>query len=222
LNVSNAVVGYLNRIKDGILAHFDVLDTFIYDESLDFRGRASQYLARESVFQKLEGETPKDWVFIIWNRGSISESGLNNRVQEIQYESPDAGYPGHADSTVLYRLASIDIELKIVTNNISIAEYIEEYLYVLVGELATFDADYGEYGIWKCAATPAKTTSFEKEDINELGPVIGVGLSTALEFPVLLPAKKGNLILEINEKLWFPEIENIRNAQLVRENTIEP
>ena len=142
MNVSVAITGFLNHIKEETLNHFDILDIFVYDENLDFRGRASQYISREGIFQQIEGGTPNDWIFIIWNRGSLMTNDTShNRIVSVTLDSANLG---EIDSDVIMRMAKVDIELKIVTNNIDIAENIEEWLHVLSGESVSFEADYGE------------------------------------------------------------------------------
>lgn len=200
MNTSKAIIGLLDKIRTTTLQHFEVLDAYIYDETLDFRGRASQYIARQDVFQQLEGKPPKNWVFMIWNRSSLMNSNYNNRPMEITIDSTGVGT--HADSTTNMRMASLDIELKIVTNNIEIAETIEEHLYVNTGEFVVFEADYGEHGIITCSAQPDTTTSFEKEDIQEVGPVIGIGTTININYPVIMPTKIAPVIETIDYRLW--------------------
>lgn len=200
MNVSYAVKGILEKVRTETLKHFDVLDIYIYDETLDFRGRASQWIAREGVFQQFEGEMAKDWIFIIWNRSSLQKSNYQNRPMEVSANMTDPN--GYADSRTTMRMASLDVEFKIVTNNIGIAEQIEEHLYVNTGELTTFDADYAELGIMKCSAQPDSTTTFEKEDLNELGPVNSVGLQLNINFPVIMPMEMAYIIKEIDYTLY--------------------
>jgi len=201
MNVSSAVVGYLDYMKDVILESFDILDTYVYDENLDFRGRASQFIAREGVFQKLEGEQPKDWVFIIWNRGSlVTNDTSHNRVMKISVGTVNKNL---VDSESVMRMAKLDVEMKIVTNNIDIAERIEEWLHVLSGETVTFEADYGsELGVMKCSVDADTTTSFEKEDLAEVGSTMSIGLQATISFPVILGVRKANIIKHIHNRLW--------------------
>ena len=201
MNISAAIVAFLDTIKDTTLKHFDVIDTYVYDESLDFRGRASQFIARESVFQKEEGEPPKNWVFIIWNRGNLMPSNYNNRPYVLTMDSTKTDAP-HADSIATMRWASMDIELKIVTNNMEIGETIEEHLYVNSAEFTTFVVDLGANGLIDCSAQPEKTNTFEKEDIQEVGSVIGIGLSVNINFPVIMPEEMTPVIETIDYKLW--------------------
>jgi len=220
MNVSSAILGLLDFIKDDLLQKFEVVDTFIYDENLDFRGRASQYISRTGIFQRAEGETPKDWILLIWNRSSINDSNYNNRPYAVtaRFDNltslDEEDYP---NSTALTRLASIDVEIKMTTNNINIAERLEEYFYVKSGEMIDFEADYGDIGLVRCSAQPSRTTTFEKEDMNELGPVIAVGLTVNLNFPVVLDFELAPVIENINERLWV----SLENPVLIEENSIE-
>lgn len=200
MNTSSAIKGILDKVRIETLKHFEVLDIYIYDENLDFRGRASQWIAREGVFQQYEGQMAKDWIFIIWNRSSLQKSNYQNRPMEITASLNDPD--GHVNSRTTVRMASLDVEFKIVTNNIGIAEQIEEHLYVNTGELTTFKADYGELGIMNCSAQPDSTTSFEKEDLNETGPVNSIGLQLNINFPVIMPMEMANVIKEIDYTLY--------------------
>lgn len=217
MNTSRAIIGLLDTVRNTTLKHFDVLDTYIYDESLDFRGRASQYIAREDVFQQLEGTPPKDWIFIIWNRSSLMSSNYNNRPLGITVNSLDNDAP-HADSTTNMRMASLDVEMKIVTNNIEIAETIEEHLYVNTGEFVVYEADYGSLGKITCSAQPDTDTSWEKEDINEVGPVIGIGITININFPVIMPPEIASVIESIDYRLWAGVIN--KHPDLVEEKII--
>lgn len=202
MNVSAAILGYLNFIKDQTLSHFDILDVFVFDESLDFRGRASQYIAREGVFQKEEGTPPKDWIFIIWNRGSLSTNDTShNRVLNVTL--PEISGGEYIDSISTMRMATLSLELKIVTNNIELAEEIEEWLHVLSGELVSFEADYGEpFGIINCSSQAETSTTFEKEDINEVGSTMAIGLQADISFPIILAPKKAKIIKHIHSKIY--------------------
>ncbi len=219
MNVSSVIIGLLDKLRNDTLKHFTVMDTYIYDETLDFRGRASQWLAREGIFQREEGETPKDWVFIIWNRGSLSPSNYNNKPSRVTVNTTPLAMD-YADAETTMRMASLDIGIKVVTNNMSIAETIEEHLYVNTGEFEVFDADYGDpIGVIKCSAQPNTTTSFEKEDLASLGPVIGIGLSLNLNFPVIMPLEIGSVIKEIDYKLWQgipPEGTGLIKSELIQ------
>ena len=201
MNVSAAILGFLNHVKDVTLEPFEILDVFVYDENLDFRGRASQYIAREGIFQKLEGRPPKDWIFIIWNRGSLStNSSSHNRILDVSLGIND---PDVIDAEVRMRMAMIDVELKIVTNNIDIAENIEEWLHVMSGELLTFDADYGDpLGIMDCSIDADTTTTFEKEDLNEVGSLMSVGITGVISFPIFLKPKQASIIEHIHNKIY--------------------
>ena len=210
-------MGLLDHLKETTLQYFEVLDTYIYDETLDFRGRASQWVAREGIFEFAEGEVPKDWVFIIWNRSSLQEANWNNRPMQVTANFEDPSTSDQANATTNMRMASLDVEIKIVTNNIGIAEQIEEHLYVNTGEFLVFDADYGENGIFNLSAQPSTTTTFEKEDLVELGPVMAVGLQVNINFPVIMPLKQASVIEIINYKLWQYPVET---PSLIREETI--
>lgn len=218
MNVSYVIQGLLDKVRTETLSHFTVLDSYIYDENLDFRGRASQWLAREGIFQKYEGEIPNDWVFIIWNRSSIQNSNYNNRPMQMKVATPNSP-DGKADAISTYRSASINVGFKIVTNNMNIAETIEEHLYVNTGELTTFAASYEVFGVdVECSASPDTTTTFEKEDLNELGPVIGVGVDIVVEFPVIMPVDPIHRINIINEKIWgYP----LNEPKLMHEEVID-
>lgn len=207
-NTEAAIVGLLDKVRLSTLEHFTVLDTYIYDEGLDFRGRASQFITREGIFQQLEGKPSNDWVFIIWNRSSLQNSNYNNRPIEISANFEDPDGPNRANSTANMRMASLDIEFKIVTNNMSIAESIEEHLYVNTGEFLVYEADYGDLGIFTLGAMPGTNTSFEKEDLGENGPVIGIGLTVNIEFPVIMPFNMSSVIETINYKLWQYPLDN--------------
>ena len=201
MNVSKAITGFLYHIKDNTLSHFDLLDVFVYDEGLDFRGRASQYIAREGIFQQIEGQTPNDWAFIIWNRGGLTSNDTShNRILEVSLGQVDRDI---IDSTVTMRMAKVDVEIKIVTNNIELAENIEEWLHVLSGETVVFTADYGTpFDDMECSAEPDASTSFDKEDLNEVGSVISIGLSSTISFPVFLDPKQASIIKFIHNKIY--------------------
>jgi len=201
MNVSSAIIGYLNHIRLETLSEFTILDNYIYDESLDFRGRASQFIAREDVFQKLEGKAPKDWIFIIWNRGSlITNDTSHNRPLRVTVGTID---PKKIDSECKVRMGKIDVEMKIVTNNIEIAERIEEWLHVLAGESVVYEADYGtELGVMKCSIDSEASTSFEKEDLAEVGSTISIGLQATISFPVIIGLKKADIIEHIHNNIW--------------------
>lgn len=201
MNVSKAISGFLSHIKDNTLSHFDLLDVFVYDEGLDFRGRASQYIAREGVFQQMEGSSPNDWVFIIWNRsGLTSNDTSHNRILEVTIGQID---PNIIDTSVTMRMAKVDVEIKVVTNNIELAENIEEWLHVLNGETIAFSADYGApFDVMECSAEADSTTSFDKEDLNEVGSVISIGLSSTISFPVFLDPKQAKIIKHIHNKIY--------------------
>jgi len=201
MNTSCAILGLLDKVRTTTLKHFQVLDTYIYDENLDFRGRASQYYAREGVFSQIEGVPPNDWIFIIWNRSSISASNFNNRPISATANSFGLN-SGNPDSKTTFRMASLDVGFKIVTNNIEISETIEEHLYVNAGEFVVFEADYGSLGTFTCSSQSDKTVSWDKEDINEVGPVMGVGIYLNINYPVIMPAEISPFIGSINSRLW--------------------
>jgi hypothetical protein len=201
MHVSSAITGFLNYVKDVTLDHFEIIDIFVYDENLDFRGRASQFIAREGIFQKFEGEDPKDWIFIIWNRGSLQPNDTSHsRIMDVTMGLNDSDV---IDSEVRMRMVKLDIELKIVTNNIDIAETLEEWLHIRSGELLTFSADYGtEFGIMECSAEADMSTTFEKEDINELGSLMSVGTTATISFPIFLVPNEAKIIKHIHNKIY--------------------
>jgi hypothetical protein len=111
--------------------------------------------------------------------------------------------PEVIDSEVRMRMAKLDIELKIVTNNIDIAETLEEWLHIRTGELLTFSADYGtEFGIMECSAEADMSTTFEKEDINELGSLMSVGTAATISFPIFLVPNEAKIIEHIHSKIY--------------------
>jgi len=200
MNVNSAIGGLLSHIKDVTLSSFSILDMFIYDEQLDFSRRAKQYITRESVFQQVEGGTQNDWVFIIWNRGDLqTNSTSHNRPLSVSVGTID---PNLIDSEVKMRMASMEIEMKIITNNIDLAERIEEYLHVECGETTTYQADYGVLGIMECSADAESSTSFEKEEIESHGSVISVGLNSTISFPVFLGINPANTIGTIDYNIY--------------------
>jgi len=209
MNVSSAITGFLSHIKETTLVDFEMIGLeFIFDENLDFRGRTSQFVARRNEYQKTEGNQPTDWAYIIWNRGSLASSDVLNRPLRVGTSNTANELTGVSD----IRYASLDVELKIVTNNTEIAETIEEYLHVTTGERVTFIADYGTpFGDFACSASGESSTTFEREELTEVGSVTAIGLSSVIHFPIILPSEAVKRIEHIHNKIYdnFQPEENL-------------
>lgn len=200
MNVSYAIEGYLTHIQTTILADFSdmMLSGFVYDESMDFQARASSFIRKQPEFQKLEGQVINDWAFLVWSRGDLN-MGHQGRPLTVSISSNNDDV---IDTTAIMRMATIDVPIKIYTNNVERAETIEEYFHVMTGELTHFEADYGAHGIMKCSVTPDTSTTFEKEELENVGSTIGIGLTATLHFPVILPGKTASRIEHINSRIW--------------------
>ena len=181
MTVSYAIEGYLNFIKDSVLSDFSdiVLSGFVYDESLEFNARASSFIRKQIEFQKAEGTPVTDWAFIVWNRSNLGAS-FTSRPQVVTIDTTDDDIP---DSKATMKMGTLEIELKVFTNNVEVGEYIEEYLHVLSGELVSFEANYVEYGeTMRCSADPTSATTFEKEELAEVGSTIGIGITSTIHY----------------------------------------
>ena len=200
MNVTYAIEGYLDHVKNTLLQDFSgvMLNAYIYDEALEFGNRASSFIRKQLEFQKEEGQPVTDWAFLVWNRGDLDASN-SSRPLKI---SVDTDGDGIINSTTTMKTASLEIQIKIYTNSVELGETIEEYFHILSGELTSYVADYKAFGDMKCSSNPSTTTTFEKEELNEVGSVIGIGLSASIHFPVLLPVKDAKIIEFINNKIW--------------------
>ncbi len=197
---SNAILGYLNYIKNNSLPIFPIEPMFVYDESLDFSERAIQYITRKGPYAKIEGAVPDKWVILIWSRGSLIKSPTNGRPMEISLPSAD-------DSETLvgiskFRMADLDVTIKLVTNSIEMAEDIEEYLHVLSEETVSFGFTDSIFGDFRASGSPGATTEFEKETTAEFGSVSSVTLNASISFPVILPTREVKDIRVINHEIF--------------------
>ena len=201
MTVSYAIEGYLNFLKDTVLGDFSdiVLSGFVYDESMDFNARASSFIRKQAEFQKEEGSPITDWAFIVWNRGDIGSS-FTSRPQKISIATNNDDV---IDATATMKMGTIEVQVKVYTNNVEIGEHIEEYLHVLSGEMVSFEANYIAFGeIMKCSADPSTSTTFEKEELAEVGSTIGIGLSTTIHFPVIVRQRSATRIEHIHSIIY--------------------
>ena len=218
MNVTYAIEGYLNFIKDDLLEDFShvMLDTFVYDEGMTFSNRASSFIRKQLEFQKAEGTPVTDWAFIVWSRGDLDIS-KSSRPLKITVDTTGNGV---IDSVTTMKHAGLDIQLKVYTNNVELGETIEEYFHVLSGELVSYEADYKALGIMKCSVDPSTTSTFEKEELAEVGSVIGIGVSGMIHFPVILPTKEARIIEYIHNKIWDGYDEQDENAIVMSDEWI--
>ena len=200
MNVTYAIQGYLDHVQNTLLADFSdiMLSGFVYDESMDFAARASSFIRKQPEFQKVEGQAPNDWAFLVWSRGDLN-MGPQGRPLQISIASNNDGI---IDTTAKMRMATMDVQIKIYTNNVEKGEDIEEYFHVMSGEFARFNADYGSLGIMQCSIHPDTSTTFEKEELEQVGSTIGIGLGGVLHFPVILPGQTVSRIEHIHSKIW--------------------
>ncbi len=184
MQTSMVIEGLLNHIKNTVLTEFNIIETFVFDDSLDFRERAVQYLSREGVFQSLEAETPDQWSIFIWTRSPLVNPATVVRPHKVSYsDNFDKVSNGEFD----HRLAQIDITCKLVSNSIELAETMEEYLFVYGGEHIDFVVDYGNViGNIRCSAEAQASTNFEAEDLNGNGTVVAVSMDISITYPVLI------------------------------------
>ena len=182
---SNAIIGYLNHLNDITLGDFVIEDTYVFDESLDFAARAIQYVTRQGAYEKVEGTVPDTWVIMIWSRGSLDTSVVNNRTQTITV--PDLTETDRLEGYSNYRMASLPVTCKFVTNSIELAEDIEEYLFVLADEYASYAFTAPRFGDFRAAALTDANVEFEKEDTESYGSITAVTLNASISFPVILP-----------------------------------
>jgi len=184
MQTSMVIEGLLEHVKDTILREFTIIPTFVFDDSLDFRERAVQYLAREGVFQTLEGETPSEWALFIWTRSPIVTPSQVIRPHQVPY-SNTMNDVLHGEFN--HRLAQVDITCKIVSNSIEMSETMEEHMFVHGGERIDFVVDYGGVlGKIQCAAEAQASTNFEAEDLDGNGTVVAVSMDISLTYPVLI------------------------------------
>ena len=201
MTVSYAIEGYLNFIKDTLLSDFSdiVLNGFVYDESLDFNLRASSFIRKQAEFQKAEGTKVTDWAFIVWNRSDLGSS-YTSRPQTISMASNNDDV---IDSTATMKMGTVEVQVKVFTNNVELGEHIEEYFHVLSGELISFEANYVAYGeTMKCSSDPSTTCSFEKEEIANVGSTIGIGLTSTIHFPIIVRTRTAKRIEHIHSVIW--------------------
>ena len=218
MTVTFAIEGYLNFIKDDLLADFSdvMIDAFVYDEGMAFNDRASSFIRKQLEFQKEEGKTVTDWAFIVWNRGDLDIS-KSSRPLKI---SVDLDGDDMIDSVTTMKTAGLDIQIKVYTNNVELGETIEEYFHVLSGELVSYEADYQHFGKMQCSVDPSTTTTFEKEELAEVGSVIGIGVSGTIHFPVILPVKGAQIIKNIHSKIWDGYGDEDENAIILTDEWI--
>ena len=139
MNVSYAVEGYLTHIRDNLLADFSavMLSGFVYDEGMDFNSRASSYIRKQPQFQKTEGQPVIDWAFIVWSRGDLNV-GKHGRPLSISVSTNNDDV---IDAVTTMRMATLDVQIKVYTNNVELGETIEEYFHVMSGEYSKFTAE---------------------------------------------------------------------------------
>ena len=199
--VTYAIEGYLKFMKETLLSDFSdiLLNGYVYDESMDFNSRASAFIRKQMEFQKAEGTEVTDWAFIVWSRGDLSSS-FTSRPTKI---SIDSNNDGVLDSTATMKMGAVEVQMKVYTNNVELAETIEEYFHVYSGELTHFDANYVHYGkIMKCSVDPDTTTTFEKEELAEVGSTIGIGINGNIHFPVIVGKQTVARIEHIHSIIW--------------------
>jgi hypothetical protein len=193
---SDAILGYLDFMRTEMLSVFPIENIYVFDESLDFTERAIQYITRAGPYEKIEAKDANDWVIIIWKRDSLVSSAINGRPMEISIGS-------EADETIIdseskFRMAELGISIKLVTNNIELAEDIEEYLHVLTEEYVSYEFENTMFGKFMGTAMPGGTTEFEKEDTNSYGSVTSVSFVANLTYPIILPKTHRSRIERIN------------------------
>lgn len=200
---SNAILSTLSYIKDNILTGFPVQNTFIYDEDLDFARRAKEFIAREGIFEKYEATVPNEWVLIIWNRGSLAKNSVQPRSFQTEVDfTTDGGLLGVVDS----RLAEVPVTMRIVTNNIEMAENLEEYLMVHLGERLSYESSNALFGDFRAACQVGVDTDFVKETLENYGSLTAIEFSVVINFPVLLPdITELKRIESINTTIWEME-----------------
>jgi len=219
MQTSMVIEGLLGHIKDTTLGDFNILETFVFDDSLDFRARAIQYLTREGIFQTLESETPDEWSLFIWTRSPLTNPQQVIRSNKITYSD---NKDKMSDGTFDHRLAQIDISCKLVSNSIELSETIEEYLFVYGGEHIKFSVDYGGViGIVECSAEAQASTNFETEDLDGNGTVVAVSLDMSITYPVLIHKKSGSNIEKITSDVYANNEIDVNNPVPSDEMVVE-
>lgn len=191
-----AIGGFLDYMKTIICGQFPVIDQYVYDENGDFNSRAIQYITRDGIFSKLEGQVPESWVMFIWNRESITEGQVHSRRMTFSSSLND-GTENLGVSQV--RMGGLPVTLSIICSNIEMAEYIEEYLFVLAGETIVFDIDVPDFGTFSLSTEVTLGSNFEKLQLENYGSATKIEKTFTINYPIILP------------KVYTPSINGISN-----------
>ena len=191
---SYAIGGLLDHIKNELLEDFPIVDQYVFDESGDWGERAIQYITREGVFAKAEGKIPDKWVLLVWNRDSLIEGQVHSRRLTASSFMTTAGTELGASQV---RMGSLPVSVSIVCSDIEMAEWIEEYLFVLAGETISFEIDIPEFGKFSVSAEAVLDATFEKLALENHGSATKIEKTFTINFPVILP------------KHYFPSIGGI-------------
>lgn len=196
---SKVISGFLDHIRLETLPEFAIENFYVYDDSLDFAERAVQYVARTGAYQKLEGKPPETWAIIIWSRGSITAPDQFQR-RNRQVPLSTTKDLENLDMIIDERMGLIEVNFKVVTNNMEYAETIEEYLYVRNGESVVVEIDYGdELGKFMVGANTQSSTTFEAAPLESSGTVIAVGCNLSISYPIfLLSSPYKNITMIVN------------------------
>jgi len=198
--VTSKIIGsYLGFLKDNLLSNFSVEPTFVYDESLDFRQRAVQYVTRSGIFQADEGSLPNNWSIIVWSRGSLETPPVAGRLHNniAYYNSGSSILNGEYKG----KLAQCIVSCKVVTNRIETAETIEELLFVQGSETVSFKTDYGEnIGLIDCSAAPMVVTDFQSEDLEGNGTIVAISFDVTLFFPIFINPIEFQIMESVEQK----------------------
>jgi len=197
---SYAIVGLLDHVKNNLLKDFPVIDQFVFDENGDWGNRAIQYITREGVFAKYEGKIQDKWVLLIWNRESITEGQIHSRrITTSSFLEGEGGDLGVSEA----RMGSLPVNVSIICSDIEMAEWIEEYLFVLAGESIKYDIDIPDFGNISVSAEHALDSSFEKLTLENNGSATKIEKTFILNYPIILPKKYHPSIGKITTRLGF-------------------
>lgn len=212
MQTSMVIESLLNHIKNSTLGEFTIEPNFVFDDSLDFRERAVQYITRNGVFEKVEGEVPSEWSIFIWTRSPIVSTDQVLRPHKAPYIDilSGASYGRYS-----HRLAQVDISCKIVSNSIELSETIEEHMFVLGGESVTFDVDYGELGVFTCSAVASASTNFEVTSLESNGTIVAVSFDVSITYPLLILKKEFKNIQEISSRTFANGADGVHDETLV-------
>ena len=198
MQTSMVIESLLDYVSENILSEFEILKPYVFDDSLNFRERAVQYLTRKGVFQTLEGETPDTWTMFIWTRSPLTPPPASQRYHSVPFAlNPQDTLIGEYEQ----RTAQIDITCKMVCNNIEQAETMEEHMFVKGGDRISFEVDYGApLGKMRCSAEALASTNFEVEDLDGNGTVVAVSMDLSIYYPVFAKKVEYQPILEIKNR----------------------